>query len=71
MYGCFEFHHYLIMSIFLGKVQAGKDVVLFISHSGNTEECVIAAKKLIEKEVTTLTITSKRGIVNTMKLAAS
>lgn len=44
-----------------GKAQQGKDVVVFISHSGNTQECVIAAQHLVAKGVTVLGLTGRKG----------
>ena len=44
-----------------GKAQGGKDIVMFISHSGSTQECVTAAKHLVAKGVTTLCLTGRKG----------
>ncbi len=44
-----------------GIVKGGRDVVMFLSHSGNTEECVRAAYHLGARGVCTITITGGRG----------
>ena len=44
-----------------GKARAGADVVLFVSHSGNTEECYTAARQLTDRTITTLSLTSGGG----------
>ena len=44
-----------------GKPQPGRDVVLFLSHSGNTPECVAAALQLVARGVAMLTLTGNRG----------
>ena len=36
--------------------------MIFISHSGNTEECVTAATHLITRGVTTLALTGGKGL---------
>ena len=41
--------------------QAGRDVVVFLSHSGNTEECVRAAYHLVSKGVCTMVITGGKS----------
>ena len=46
-----------------GKVRPGKDVVLMVSHSGNTQECVLAAKQLLARGITTVAITGSEGIM--------
>ena len=45
-----------------GKAQPGRDLVVFLSHSGNTEECVRAALHLVAKGVCTLTVTGFKGV---------
>ncbi|XP_064406924.1 uncharacterized protein LOC135351765 isoform X2 [Halichondria panicea] len=44
----------------LGIVKGGRDVVMFLSHSGNTEECVRAAYHLGARGVCTIIITGGR-----------
>ena len=44
-----------------GIVKGGRDVVMFLSHSGNTEECVRAAYHLGARGVCTIIITGGRG----------
>ena len=52
----------LSLSLLLpGKAQPGRDVVLFLSHSGNTPECVAAALQLVARGVAMLTLTGNRG----------
>ena len=46
-----------------GKVRPAKDVVLMVSHSGNTQECVLAAKQLLARGITTVAITGNEGIM--------
>ena len=46
----------------VGKAQPGHDLVLFLSHSGNTAECVRAALHLVAKGVCTLTVTGFKGV---------
>ena len=41
----------------------GRDVVVFVSHSGNTSECVTAAAQLIRRGITTLALTGRQGIL--------
>ncbi|KAL5473122.1 hypothetical protein EMCRGX_G027568 [Ephydatia muelleri] len=41
----------------LGKAQRERDIVVFISHSGSTQECITAAKHLVAKGVTTVGLT--------------
>ena len=36
----------------LGKAQAGRDVALFLSNSGGTQECVVAASQLMARAMT-------------------
>ena len=36
-------------------------MVMFVSHSGNTEECVAAAQLLLERGVAILVITGNNG----------
>ena len=45
-----------------GKLQPGKDVCIFLSHSGRTEETVNAASLVLGKGITTLGITKNEGI---------
>ena len=45
-----------------GKAVPGRDVVVFVSHSGNTSECVAAATQLIRRGITTLALTGRPGI---------
>ena len=45
-----------------GKAVPGRDVVVFVSHSGNTSECVAAAAQLIKRGVATLALTGRPGI---------
>ncbi len=45
-----------------GKLQAGKDVCVFISHSGSTQETVTAASQVLGKGVTTLGISKHQGM---------
>ncbi len=47
----------LLLSLILGKVRPESDVVLFVSHSGNTHECVAAAKHLADRRVPVLVLT--------------
>ena len=52
----------LALSLLLpGKAQPGRDMVLFLSHSGNTPECVAAALQLVARSVAMLTLTGNRG----------
>ena len=52
----------LALSLLLpGKAQPGRDVVLFLSHSGNTPECVAATLQLVARGVAMLTLTGNRG----------
>ena len=52
----------LTLSLLLpGKAQPGRDVVLFLSHSGNTPECVAAALQLVARGVAMLTLTGNKG----------
>ena len=52
----------LSLSLLLpGKAQPGRDMVLFLSHSGNTPECVAAALQLVARGVAMLTLTGNRG----------
>ena len=44
-----------------GRARPGKDVALFFSHSGNTDECVKAATHLKQRGVTTLCIVGNVG----------
>ena len=44
-----------------GKLQAAKDVCIFISHSGNSGETIAAANHVIAKGVTTLAVTQHSG----------
>lgn len=44
-----------------GKARAGADVVVMVSHSGNTQECVAAAKLLVARGITTLAVTGNAG----------
>lgn len=43
----------------IGKAMPGRDVVVFVSHSGNTSECVAAASQLIRRGITTLALTGR------------
>lgn len=45
-----------------GKAVAGRDVVVFLSHSGGSMECIAAASHLVRRGVATLLITSNPGI---------
>lgn len=45
-----------------GKAVPGRDVVVFVSHSGNTSECVAAATQLIRRGITTLALTGRPGM---------
>ena len=45
-----------------GKLQPGKDVCVFISHSGSTKETVSAASQVLGKGVTTLGISKHQGM---------
>ena len=53
-------HYY---GYYVGKLQSGKDVCVFVSHSGRTEETVNAASLVLGKSVKTLGITKKPGII--------
>ena len=44
-----------------GKAEAGRDLVVFLSHGGGTVECVEAARHLAGRGVATLAITSRPG----------
>ena len=44
-----------------GKAVAGRDVVVFLSHSGGSEECRAAASHLVQRGVATLAITGNPG----------
>ena len=44
-----------------GKAEAGRDVVVFLSHGGGSAECVAAATHLVQRGVATLAITSNPG----------
>ena len=46
-----------------GKAVPGRDVVVFVSHSGNTSECVAAATQLIRRGITTLALTGRPGMI--------
>ncbi|XP_065899706.1 bifunctional ribokinase/ribose-5-phosphate isomerase A-like [Dysidea avara] len=43
----------------LGRVHPGRDTVVFLSHSGQTEECVSSARHLREKGISCLCIISR------------
>ncbi|XP_019859150.1 PREDICTED: probable fructokinase-5 [Amphimedon queenslandica] len=45
----------------LGKLTPGRDVCIFISHSGSTDETVEAAASVLAKGVTTISIAGKQG----------
>ena len=45
----------------LGKARPDSDVVLFVSHSGNTQECVLAARQLEARNVPILVLTGGKG----------
>ena len=45
-----------------GKVRPGRDMVVFLSHSGGTKECVSAASQLLAQGVVTLSLTGKKGM---------
>ena len=47
--------------LYIGRARPGKDVALFFSHSGNTDECVKAATHLNQRGVTTLCIVGNKG----------
>ena len=47
--------------LYTGRARPGKDVALFFSHSGNTDECVKAATHLNQRGVTTLCIVGNKG----------
>ena len=47
----------------LGRVRSG-DVVVFLSHSGNTKECVNAAELLQQRGIPVLAIVGKLGMSN-------
>ena len=44
-----------------GKAVAGRDVVVFLSHSGGSMECIAAASHLVRRGVATFVITSNPG----------
>ena len=44
-----------------GKVEAGRDLVAFLSHSGGTRECVDAAAHFVHRGVAVLAITGNPG----------
>ena len=44
-----------------GRAQAGRDMAVFLSHSGATKECVVAAARLGERGVATMAITAGKG----------
>ncbi len=46
-----------------GKVCPGKDIVIFMSHSGNTGESVAASRLFLARGVTTLVITGNKGML--------
>ncbi len=52
---------YLPLPYPTGVVKGGKDVVMFLSHSGDTEECVRAAYHLGTMGVCTIVMTGGGG----------
>ena len=50
------------MHVHAGKARAGQDIVVFVSHSGDTKESVTAAKQLVARGVTTLAVIGNKGI---------
>ena len=51
----------LLLFFVLGKARPESDVVLFVSHSGNTNECVVAAHQLAARSVPVLVLTGGKG----------
>ena len=49
------------MFVAIGRVHPGEDVVVFLSHSGRTEECIIPARQLKDKGTTCLCVVSQPG----------
>lgn len=47
---------------YAGVVKGGRDVVMFLSHSGDTEECVTGAYHLGAKGVCTIVMTGSKGV---------
>ena len=52
----------------VGKVCAGRDVVVFLSHGGGTRECIEAASYLVRRGVAVLAITSNPGCIFNVKV---
>ena len=50
------------LSIHAGKIVAEKDAVVFLSNSGNTPECVTAARILLSRGVHIFAITGGQGV---------
>ena len=53
----------------VGRVHAGEDVVVFLSHSGQTEECITPAEHLKNKGASCLCIVSQPGEDVTVRMS--